>query len=209
MVGADLPKDIAPTAEPAVFRAEGVLIPADLTLRPFTFQHDRNTAVYFRRFSATQWQQEQAKYKTAQTRLRDLQERSADVVNLGEVQAERDHLLEAKMSYPVVYRGHGGRDARSGGFFECTLKTRPGPLTLQATYWGEERDRRFTILADGVMVARQELSGDRPGEFFERDYPIPETLTKDKASLRIRFEPQNGASAGPVFGLRLYAAGGD
>jgi len=63
------------------------------------------------------------------------------------------------------------------------------------------------VLVDGVVVARQELSGDRPGEFFERDYPIPETLTKDKASLRIRFEPEKGLAAGPVFGLRLYAAG--
>jgi DUF1680 family protein len=205
LVGADLTKNIVPTAEPAVFRADGVLRPADLVLRPFTFQHDRNTAVYFRRFSEAQWQLEQKKFEVEQIQLRELQVHSADMVALGDPQAERDHLLESKVSYPVAYRGRGGRDARSGGFFECTMKTRPGPLALQATYWGEERDRRFTILIDGVVLAREELNGDRSSEFFERDYPLPAELTKDRPALRVRFEPDQGASAGPVFGLRLYA----
>lgn len=204
LVGTDLPTGIEPTAESTVFRTQGVLRPTDLTLRPFTFQHDRNTAVYFRRFTETEWQQEQAKFKAEQARLRVLQERSADMVYLGDTQAERDHQLESKISFPVVYRGRGGRDARSGGFFECTMKTRAGPLTLQATYWGEERDRRFAILIDGEMVAEEELKGDQPAEFIERNYPIPETLTRNKSTLRVRFEPQKGVSAGPVFGLRLY-----
>jgi uncharacterized protein len=207
LVGTDLLKGIAPTAESTVFRTQEILRPTDLTLRPFTFQHDRNTAVYFRRFTEPEWQQEQAKIKAEQARLRVLQEHSADMVYLGDTQAERDHKLESKISYPVVYRGRGGRDARSGGFFECTVKTRPGPLTLQATYWGEERDRRFTILVDGATVAKEELNGAQPGEFIDRDYPIPEALTQNKPTLRIRFEPEKGVSAGPVFGLRLYAAG--
>src|SRR3984885_1391369 len=207
LVGTDLPTGIEPTAESTVFRTQGVVRPTDLTLRPFTFQHDRNTAVYFRRFTETEWQQEQAKFKAEQERLRVLQERSADMVYLGDAQAERDHQLESKISYPVVYRGRGGRDARSGGFFECTVKTRAGPLTLQATYWGEERDRRFAILLAGEVVAEEELKGDQPGEFIERNYPIPEALTQNKPTLRIRFEPQKGVSAGPVFGLRLYSAG--
>jgi hypothetical protein len=206
LVGTDLLKGIAPTAEATVFRTQEILRPTDLTLRPFTFQHDRNTAVYFRRFTEPEWQLEQAKFKAEQGRLRVLQERSADMVYLGDTQAERDHQLDSKISYPVVYRGRGGRDARSGGFFECTVKTRPGPLTLQATYWGEERDRRFTILVDGATVAKEELNGAQPGEFIDRDYPIPEALTQNKPSLRIRFEPEKGVSAGPVFGLRLYAA---
>jgi uncharacterized protein len=209
LVGTDLPKGIAPTAESTVFRTQGVMRPADLTLRPFTFQHDRNTAVYFRRFTEPEWQQEQAKFTAQQARLRLLQQRSADMVSLGDIQAERDHQLESKISYPVVYRGRGGRDARAGGFFECTMKTRPGPLTLQATYWGEERDRRFAILVDGVRVAKEELNGDQPGEFIERNYRIPEALTQNKPTLRIRFEPEKDVSAGPVFGLRLYSDGGE
>jgi DUF1680 family protein len=206
LVGADLPRGIEPTAEVGVYRTQSAARPAGLTLRPFTFQHDNNTAVYFRRFTEAAWQQEQVGLQAAQARLRDLDARSADVVRLGDASAEHEHSLESKISYPVVYRGRTGRDARTGGFFECTVKTRPGPLTLQATYWGEERDRRFAILVDGVALASEQLNGSGPGDFFERDYPIPEALTQGKPTLRIRFEPEKGFSAGPAFGLRLYAA---
>jgi DUF1680 family protein len=205
LVGVDLPNGIVPTAEPAAFRTQSLVHPTDLTLRPFTFQHDNNTAVYFRRFTEAAWQQEQVKFQAEQARLRDLDARSVDTVRLGDANAERDHSLESKISYAVVYRGRAGRDARSGGYFECTTKARSGPLTLQATYWGEERDRRFTILIDGVIVATEQLSGAGLSDFIERDYSIDEALTKGKSTLRIRFEPEKGFSAGPVFGLRLYS----
>jgi hypothetical protein len=206
LVGDDLLRGIVPRGEPAVFRTQGLVQPTDLTLRPFTFQHDNNTAVYFRRFTETGWQQEQVKFKTEQARLQELDAHSTDVVRLGDADAELQHSLESKISYPVVYRGRAGRDARSGGFFECTMKARPGPMTLQATYWGEERDRRFKILVDGIIVTSEQLSGAGPSAFFERDYSIDEALTREKSTLRIRFEPETGFSAGPVFGLRLYAA---
>jgi len=205
LVGDDLARGIVPTAEPAVFRTQGLVHPTDLTLRPFAFQHDNNTAVYFRRFTETEWQEEQVKFKVEQARLQELDAHSADTVRLGDADAEREHSMESKISYPVVYRGRAGRDARSGGFFECTMKARPGPLTLQATYWGEERDRRFRILVDGGVVASEQLSGAGPSDFMEREYSIDEALTKEKSTLRIRFEPAPSFSAGPVFGLLLYA----
>jgi hypothetical protein len=93
----------------------------------------------------------------------------------------------------------------SGGFFECTMQTNPGALTLQAVYWGEERDRRFSISIEGELLAREQLNGDGPSDFFERDYPIPAALSEGKRMLRIRFEPEPGFSAGPAFGLRIYA----
>jgi len=207
LVGSDIESAIKPAGDaPAAFKTDGLVRPADLTLRPYAFQHERNTAVYFRRFTDPQWQAEQVLYKAEQARLADLQARSADVMHLGEMQAERDHGLEAKLSYPVVYRGRNGRDARSGGYFEFTLNTRPGPLLLQATYWGEERNRRFRILVDNVVIASERLEGSRPGEFFEQNYPIPTALTADKTSIRVRFEPETGVSAGPAFGIRLFSA---
>lgn len=203
LVGSEPLSGIAPTAEPAVFRTQGVVRPADLTLRPFAFQQDNNTAVYFRRFTEAAWQQELVDFKARQVRIQELDARSVDVVRLGDAEAERAHLLESKISYAVVYRGRPGRDARSGGFFECTVKSMPGPLILQATYWGEERDRRFTIFVDGSILAGEQLDGSGPSEFIVRNYSIPSTLTHEKAVLRIRFEAETGFTAGPVFGLRL------
>ena len=207
LVGADLLRAIEPTAGvPASFQTVGLGRPTELDLRPYTFQHERNTAVYFKRFTEDEWQREQTSYQAEQARLAQLQARSADMMHLGEMQAERDHNLDAKLSYPVVYRGRNGRDARSGGYFEFTLQTRPGPLILQATYWGEERNRRFDILVDGVIVAKERLDADSPGEFFEKDYPIPTALTAGKAAIRVRFAPETGVSAGPAFGVRIFTA---
>ena len=204
LVGSGFSERIVPANEAATFKTDGIVRPADLLLRPFTFQYERNTAVYFRRFTEAAWAEEQVALAAEQSRLEQLRERSADIVNLGDAQAEKQHALQSKISYAVIYRGRSGRDARSGGFFECTLRTKPGPLTLQAVYWGEERDRRFAIYIDGELLAREQLSGALAGNFFERDYPISANLYAGKSALRVRFEPEPGVSAGPVFGLRLY-----
>ncbi len=189
--------------EAAAFVTEDLARPCELTLRPFTLQYERNTAVYFRHFDESEWAMEQVRHREEQTRRGDLAARSADAIDLGEVEAEREHRLDAKFSYPVIYRGRTGRDARAGGYFQFSFTARPGPLVLQASYWGEERDRSFLVKIDGVEIARERLTGDHPGEFFERDYEIPIQLTKEKTEITVRFEPESNVSAGPVFGARL------
>jgi DUF1680 family protein len=207
LVGASVLAGLASVdGQPGVYRTEGMARPADLTLSPFAALHERRTAVYFKSFTLAGWQAEQAAYLADQAKAQALAARSADVMHLGEMQAERDHDLTSDISYPVVYRGRNGRDARSGGYFQFRLKTRPGPLVLQATYWGEERNRSFKILVDGVAIAADQLTGDHPGAFFERDYPIPLGLTQGKSSIVVRFSPDPDHTAGPVFGVRLFTA---
>jgi DUF1680 family protein len=207
LVGQDLLAAFAPTPEPAVYQAKGVVRPGDLRFVPFYRQYERRSAVYFKRFTEGQWKTEEAAFLADQARLKDIAARSVDVMHLGEMQPERDHDLQSALSYPVAYRGRQGRDARSGGWFDFTLKTREGPLVLQATYWGGERDRDFDILVDGVKVATQHLSeSDRPGKFLDVTYPLPEGLTKGKKSVRVRFVPHDRNTAGPVFGVVLFTA---
>ncbi len=77
----------------------------------------------------------------------------------------------------MVYRGRQGRDARTGGFFAFRMKVKPGPLILQATYWADERARKFHVLVEGQRIATQALRPDKP-IFFDVDYEIPEALTQ-------------------------------
>jgi DUF1680 family protein len=210
LVGARPLEHVQPIAnEPATFATQDLARPAELTLRPFTLLYERNTAVYFRCFDDDEWASEQVRYGQEQARLQDLATRSADVIDLGETQPERDHRLDAKFSYAVVYRGRTGRDARAGGYFQFVFAARPGPLILRASYWGEERNRSFLVMVDGIEIARERLSGDHPGEFFDRDYEIPLALTQDRAEITVRFEPEPDVSAGPVFGVRLLSAQSD
>jgi hypothetical protein len=197
--------------EPALgkYQTKGIGKPADLSFAPFYQQRDRRTAVYFATFDEAGWKAQQVAYAAEQARLQDLARRSVDVMHLGEMQAERDHGLTAKNSYAVTYRGRHGRDARTFGFFEYKAAVKPGPLILQATFWGEERNKRFDILIDGVRIATQALTGQHPGDFFDVDYPIPPELTRGKESVTVRFQPADDTTrCGPVFGVRVYAPAG-
>jgi DUF1680 family protein len=208
LVAANVLASIEPVDRSAArYRSVGSVRPADLAFSPFFQLRDRRTAVYFRSFDEASWRVEQTAFAAEQARLRDLAARSVDVMHLGEMQPERDHALVAKNSYAVTYRGRHGRDARTFGFFEFNAKVRQGPLVLQATYWGEERNKLFDILVDGERIATQRLEGDRPGTFFDVDYPIPERLTRGKRDVTVRFQPANDSTrCGPVFGVRILSA---
>lgn len=207
LVGADLLGGFAAVDRaPGHYVARGVGRPGDLRFSPFYSQYRTRSAVYFKRFSDAGWAEAEAAYMAEQARLQAQAARSVDVMHLGEMQPERDHGLTSAISYPVVYRGRQGRDARSGGFIEFGMAVKPGPLVLQATYWGDERPRRFDILVDGERVATQELGHDKPGAFIDVDYALPEALTRGKTRVRVRFVPHPRNTAGPVFGVRMLTA---
>lgn len=188
------------------YRTTGIARPDQLDFAPFLGLRQRRTAVYFRSFDEAGWRAEQARREAEAGAMRDLDARSADIMRLGDPDAERDHELTSKISYPVSYRGRTGRDARGLGYFEFAMRTRPGPLTLHATYWGEERGRRFDISVDGHKIATQVLEADSPGAFFDRDYPVPPELTVGKERVTIRFQPSDETTrCGPVYGVRLLA----
>ncbi|MBZ6377704.1 hypothetical protein B5C34_03555 [Pacificimonas flava] len=181
--------------------------PEALDFAPFFQQRHRRTAVYFPRFDEAGWAASREAYTAEQAQLAALVRRSVDVMHLGEMQPERDHQLEAKYSYTHTYRGVHGRDARDDGFFSFRMEVDEGPMLLQATYWGEDRDRTFDILVDGERVATQELTGSHPGAFFTESYALPERLTAGRESVLIRFQPAEGHDrAGPVFGCRMLRA---
>ncbi|WP_267387471.1 glycoside hydrolase family 127 protein [Sphingomonas sp. GC_Shp_3] len=206
LVGGDLLSGFRPGAQTATYATSGIARPGDLTFVPFYRQYERRSAVYFKRFSEDEWKTEEAAFVAEQARLKDIAARSVDVVHLGEMQPEHDHGLISELSYPVSYRNRNGRDARSGGFFEFTVKAKPGPLILQATYWGDERGTDFDIMVDNVKIATQHLGGDQPGKFMDVEYPLPIGLTQGKAQLKVRFVPHAKHTAGPVFGVVLFSA---
>jgi DUF1680 family protein len=188
----------------AVYRSVGSGRPGDMKFTPFFSQYERRAAVYFNAYTEAEWAASEVAFRKEEARLKDLSDRSVDVMHLGEMQPERDHDLQSDISYPVSYRGRNGRDARTGGYFSFRMKCGNGPLVLQASYWGEERNRDFHISIDGERIARVKLDGSNPGVFIDREYPVPERLTSGKASVVVRFDPEPGHTAGPVFGVRLF-----
>ena len=201
-VGEDVLAQVRKQAD-GTFRGTAINYPEPLQLSAFAFQHERRNAVYFRRFNTQGWQKEDEERVAARLRQRALDARSSDIVALGDVASERAHELSSHASYPVVYRGRTGRDVRGGGFMQFALRTAPGPLSLELTYWGEERDRRFKIFVDRQLIAEQRLSGAHPGKFFTCDYQIAPQMTQMRATITVRIEPFARMRAGPIFGARL------
>lgn len=207
LVGADILASFAEADQgKGVYRSVGSGRPGDMKFAPFFSQYERRAAVYFNVYTEAEWAASEVIFRKEEARLKDLAARSVDVMHLGEMQPERDHELQSDISYPVAYRGRNGRDARTGGYFSFRMKCADGPLLLQASYWGEERNRDFHISIDGERIARVKLDGGNPGVFIDQQYPLPERLTSGKASVVVRFDPEPGHTAGPVFGVRLYTA---
>jgi hypothetical protein len=175
-----------------------------LVLRPFYRLQERRYAIYFKRYTPSRWEEHRELVAREEAKRREIESRSVDVIHLGEMQPERDHKLESEVSYPVSYRGEKGRDARTGGFFEFTAKVDPEEAQeIHCRYWGSERRRNFDILVDGKRIATEKLDEEKPGEFVEHVHPIPVELTNGKKSVRVRFSPHKGHTAGPVFGCRI------
>lgn len=192
---------------PARFQTAGVTQPLDLQFAPFFELRDRLTAVYFRKYSPQDWVTAREAASAAAVAEAARNARAVDLIALGVAASEEVHgLRHSQRSYAVTYRKRHGRDARTGNYFEFELAASDGPLVLEATYWGGERERDFHIIVDGEVIARQTLDSERLGEFFDVTYALPVSLTSGKASVTVRFEPVTGHTAGPVFGARLLRA---
>ena len=72
------------------------------------------------------------------------------------------------------------------------------------TYWGDDAGNRvFDLLVDGEKVATQRLNREKPGQFFDVQYPLPATLISGKSRVTVRFQPHPQATAGGVFDCRV------
>ena len=190
----------------AQFGTRGIGRPADLKFEPFFSLYDRRTAVYFRLHTPAGWEAALAARAAESERAAALEARSVDVIRLGVEDDERRHRLASEISYAVTYRFRPGRDARTGGFMEFDAAVRDEPLVLRATYWGGERDRVFHVEVDGRRIATQRLRGEHPGDFIEREYSLPLEQVRGRRVIRVRFQPESGHTAGPVFGCRILAS---
>lgn len=179
----------------------------DLRLLPLYAVADQPYTVYMDQFTAEQWQQKKTEYAAEQQRLQELEARSVDVLRIGEMQPERDHNLTGENTQTGEFAGRKWRHAYNG-WFEFSMKVLPDvPMELVCTYWGSEAGgRTFDILVDGTKIAAQSLNNQKPNEFFDAVYPIPAELTKDKTTVRVRFQAHPNNTAGGLYGVRIMKA---
>ncbi len=188
---------------PLVFHTQNVGKPFDVSLSPFYQNISNHYSVYWDYFTPQDWNARQAEYEAEKKREHEIEEQTIDVMRLGQMQPERDHNLQSsEESYVSDAFGRTGREARNNGFFSFDMKVEVDkPTALLCTYIGDDKNRSFNILVDGVKIASEELSGGKPGKFYEKEYPIPENLLH-KNTIVVRVQAINGKTAGRMFGCR-------
>lgn len=177
--------------------------PRDIEMKPFYTFHDRRYSVYFDLFTEKGWEERQAEYKAEEERMKKIAAATIDFVQPGEMQPERNHKFTGEKTYPDHFRERACRESR-GGWFSFEMKVIPDrPVSLLVEYWGGfPGARTFDILVNDKIIATENISGKKEGQFINISYDIPGELTQGKKLVIVRFRAHEKNSAGPVFGVR-------
>jgi hypothetical protein len=186
------------------FLTKGVGKPRDIKLKPFYAMHERHYSIYWDMFTEDDWNKREQDYIEYQLRMKVLQEMTVDFVQAGEMQPERDHNFKGENTFPGYFKERGNRESR-GGWFSFDMKALPDkPLTLVVDYWGGfPGSRTFEILVNNKVIATENISNKKDGQFISPEYTIPEGLTKGQHKITVKFQAHPKNAAGPVFGVRV------
>jgi hypothetical protein len=119
------------------------------------------------------------------------------------MQPERDHNLRGEKTTPGLFRERANRESRSG-WFSFDMKLKPDLASaLVVEYWGGfPGAKTFDILINEKLIATENISGKKDGQFINIQYDIPEVISRGKSYVTVKFQAHPGNMAGPVFGVR-------
>jgi len=190
--------------KPLEFTMNGVGKPFDPILKPFYKTYDEYYSVYFDFFTQAEWVTRQTDYEAEKKRQQAIENTTIDNFRIGEMQPERDHNLKAsERSYVDEALGRTGREARSGNYFAFDMKVKPDVTNvLMMTYIGDDKNRKFDIKVDSVLIATVDWKGGQTGKFYDFEYSLPAELIAGKSTVNVRIEANYDKTAGRVFGCR-------
>jgi uncharacterized protein len=177
--------------------------PRDIELKPFYSIYSRRYSVYWDLFNEKGWNARQAEYKSESERLKSIKEATIDFVQPGEMQPERNHNFKGEKTTPGGFKERANRESR-GGWFSFEMKIKPDvPVALVAEYWGGfPGAKTFDILINDKVIATENISGKKEGQFINVQYDIPEAISRGKSKVTVRFQAHPNNTAGPVFEIR-------
>jgi DUF1680 family protein len=187
------------------FETKGIGQPKDIVLKPFYTLYNKYYSVYFDFFTNTGWLARQEEYEADKKQQQLIENRTIDNFRIGEMQPERDHnLVATEKSYVDIALGRTGREARRDNSFTFTMKVNPGmDNILLLTYIGDDKDRKFDVLVNGIKIAYVEWDGGITGKFYNNEYVIPADLIGNKTSVSIKIDANHERTAGRIFGCRI------
>jgi uncharacterized protein len=206
---ADLLAHVKPVAgKPLTFRSDAIGQPHDVTLTPLYQTFEPRYTVYWTVYNAPEWDKHKADLAATAAHRREIEGRTFDTVNVGDDGSEQAHAFKSEGAEQGFVEGRRWRDARSNGFLSYDVAIQPDrPVTLVCTFRGSEGRRRiFDILVDGQKIATETLAY-HPTEMLDREYAVPEALTRGKSKVTVRIEAQPNARTGGLVEIRAVQPG--
>ncbi|MDN5289414.1 MAG: glycoside hydrolase family protein [Mucilaginibacter sp.] len=187
------------------FRTVNISKPEEVKLIPFNQTKNEYYSVYWDVFTPETWAVQQKAYDEQRKKQQELEERTMDILRIGEMQPERDHNFSGENAITGEDHQKKWRSTENGGYLLYEMKVDANAQnTLINTYWGmDNRGRTFDILVDGVKLATEDLNQYKESRFYDINYVIPIELTKGKQKITIKLLPKKDNSAGPVYGSRM------
>jgi DUF1680 family protein len=203
----DITAKIAPVAgRPLQFQTRGLARPREVTLVPFNRILDQRYTVYWDVYSPEAWTAHTSEAAAAASRRKDAEQRTVDTVAVDDAQNEREHDLQSENATDGYFEGRRTREARNGWFSYRVKVAADRPTILACAYRGSEGRRRvFDILVDGQKVATEALEY-HPTEQLDKEYSIPEALTRGKDRVTVTFRAQTDTTAGALIEMRTVRA---
>ncbi|MBL7134040.1 MAG: glycoside hydrolase family 127 protein, partial [Phycisphaerae bacterium] len=196
--------------EGLMFHTAGAGDPTDVMLVPLYKITGERQSVYWTISTAEQWAARCA--AAAERRRRIAEDRAAfvetvlDSVIIGDGASEAAHNMQTEGSETGTREGRSWREARGGQTFsyDMSIAARPKgkPIAVKCTYWGGDTGRIFHVTVGAWKIGMVTLNNERPGEFFEAEYRIPEFLLGEE-TLTIGFRAHAGNIAGAVYACRI------
>ncbi len=183
---------------------DGVGNPRGFTLLPFYEIYDRRYSVYWDIYNEEEWKEYQLQYEIKMKQQEELEGKTLDFFQPGELQQETDHNFKGERTRIVDFKHKKARVADRGGWLSYELNVDPGTaMALVVNYWGGfTGSKSFDILVNDTKIATENISGKKDGEFINVQYDIPSALRNNKDRVTIKFLPHAGHRAGPFFGAR-------
>jgi len=177
-----------------------------LVLEPFYRIHDSRYMMYWMALTKTQYQKDRDSLAIIEEEKMILDTRTIDAVTPGQQQPEVDHSIKISKSKSGNYQDEFWRNASDGGFFSYVMRTNMETnLSLMVRYRGDETGSpKFDILIDGEKLVTENLAGkwNKTG-FVNFEYQLPDSMIAGKKSVEVRFNTEQGNTAGGVFYVRI------
>ncbi|MCX6253265.1 MAG: glycoside hydrolase family 127 protein [Bacteroidia bacterium] len=177
--------------------------PRDVEMKPFYATFDRRYSIYWDLFNENGWKTKQEDYNAEQKRVKKIKEAEIDFVQPGEMQPERNHNFKGEKTTSGSFKERANRESR-GGWFSFDLKVNPvAANALVIDYWGGfPGAKTFDILVNNIVIASENITNKKDGQFISIQYDIPKAISKGKFKVTVKLQAHPGNMAGPVFGIK-------